>query len=77
MKTGWEGIPSLKTGIEMIRERSATIESVLTAVGGRVVCGAGEYEDLAPAVPAVSPAWSPVVRFAGHCSKAQLSSIDR
>jgi predicted amidohydrolase YtcJ len=42
------------------------IESVLTVVGGRPVYGAGPYAALAPALPPVSPAWSPVAHFGGH-----------
>ena len=43
-----------------------TIESVLTVTGGRVVYGVQEYAGLAPALPPVSPAWSPVARFGGY-----------
>ena len=42
-----------------------TIESVLTVVGGEVVHGAQEFASLAPPLPPVSPAWSPVARFGG------------
>jgi len=42
------------------------IESVLTITGGRIVHGAGSFEDLAPRLPAVSPLWSPVARFGGY-----------
>ena len=42
------------------------LESVLTVVNGKVVYGAGEYAPLAPALPAVSPAWSPVAAFGGY-----------
>jgi predicted amidohydrolase YtcJ len=42
------------------------LESVLTIVGGNVVHGTEEYTDLAPALPPVSPDWSPVARFGGY-----------
>ncbi len=49
----------------------SSIESALTVVGGNIVYGAAEFSGLAPALPPVSPAWSPVVRFGGHWAKAQ------
>ncbi|MEU9132250.1 amidohydrolase family protein, partial [Kitasatospora sp. NPDC048540] len=42
------------------------IESVLTVVGGRIVHGAQEHQGLAPDLPSVTPAWSPVARFGGY-----------
>ena len=45
-----------------------TIESALTIVGGEVVYAAQEYAALAPPLPPVSPAWSPVARFGGAAS---------
>ncbi|MFE4540928.1 amidohydrolase [Streptomyces scopuliridis] len=42
------------------------ISSVLTVVDGRVVFGEGEYRDLAPELPEVMPAWSPVKYFGGY-----------
>lgn len=42
------------------------LESVLTLVGGRVVYGSGEYASLSPALPPVSPDWSPVQAFGGY-----------
>jgi predicted amidohydrolase YtcJ/antibiotic biosynthesis monooxygenase (ABM) superfamily enzyme len=42
------------------------LESVLTVVGGRPVYGAGAYAGLAPALPPVSPAWSPVRHYGGY-----------
>ncbi|WP_335935041.1 amidohydrolase [Streptomyces sp. PTD5-9] len=42
------------------------IESVLTAVGGRIVYAADTYEGMDEAVPPVSPAWSPVAHFGGY-----------
>ena len=43
-----------------------SIEAVLTVTGGKVVYGAGEYAELAPELPPVSPAWSPVAAFSGY-----------
>jgi predicted amidohydrolase YtcJ len=42
------------------------LESALTVVNGKVVYGAGPFEKLAPALPAVSPAWSPVATYGGY-----------
>ncbi len=42
------------------------IESVLTIVGGKVVYGDRDYESLNPALPAVSPNWSPVAYYGGY-----------
>ncbi|QDT95914.1 amidohydrolase [Gimesia aquarii] len=47
-------------------DRIRELESVLTIVGGRVVHGSKEYGKLAPALPKVSPGWSPVTRFGGY-----------
>ncbi len=47
--------------VDKIRE----LESVLTVVGGRVVHGSEEFARHAPALPKVSPDWSPVARFGG------------
>jgi predicted amidohydrolase YtcJ len=43
-------------------ERIADITSVMTVLGGKVVHGSGGFRDLAPALPAPMPDWSP----AGH-----------
>jgi len=47
-------------------EKIKDLESVLTVVNGQVVYGAGEFEKLSPALPAVTPAWSPVRQFGGY-----------
>jgi hypothetical protein len=47
-------------------ERILHLESVLTLLGGKVVHGAGDFADLAPALPAPMPDWSPVRRFGGY-----------
>ena len=44
-------------------DRIASIESVLTLVGGRPVYGAGEFAALAPAALPVVPEWSPVKSY--------------
>ena len=46
----------------------SAIESVLTIVGGEVVFASQEFASLAPALPPVSPSWSPVARFGGAVS---------
>jgi predicted amidohydrolase YtcJ len=50
-------------------EKIRRMESVLTVVNGKVVYGAGPYTPLAPQLPAVSPAWSPVAAFGGYQGK--------
>jgi len=47
-------------------ERIKRMESVLTVVNGKVVYGAGAFAALAPRLPAVSPAWSPVATYGGY-----------
>ncbi|MEW6024567.1 MAG: amidohydrolase [Pseudomonadota bacterium] len=47
-------------------EKIKRMESLLTVVNGKVVYGAGEYAPLAPGLPAVSPAWSPVATYGGY-----------
>lgn len=42
------------------------ITAVLTAVGGKIVFGAGGYADLAPPLPRPMPDWAPVGRFGGY-----------
>lgn len=41
------------------------VESVLTVVGGKIVYGAAEFTKLDPALPPVSPDWSPVKQYGG------------
>ena len=50
----------------MPAEKIKNLESILTIVNGKVVYGAGAYGALAPQLPAVSPAWSPVSTFGGY-----------
>ena len=47
-------------------ERIKRLESLLTVVNGKVVYGAGSYAPLAPQLPPVSPAWSPVATYGGY-----------
>jgi predicted amidohydrolase YtcJ len=47
-------------------EKIKHLESVLTIVNGKVVYGAGPYKSLAPAMPAISPSWSPVRYYGGY-----------
>ncbi|MEU9671180.1 amidohydrolase [Streptomyces bobili] len=44
----------------------ASIESLLTVTGGRIVYAAAEYEGLDEELPPVSPTWSPVAHFGGY-----------
>jgi predicted amidohydrolase YtcJ len=50
-------------------EKIKDLESVLTIVNGKVVYGAGQYQSLAPQLPPVSPAWSPVGVYGGYQNK--------
>ncbi|MFW0716403.1 amidohydrolase [Pedobacter sp. N23S346] len=43
-----------------------TISSALTIVDGRVVFGTGNYSNLAPKLPEIVPAWSPLKYFGGY-----------
>ena len=47
-------------------EEIKAISSVLTLVGGEIVHGGGEFNDLAPPLPPASPEWSPIRAFGGH-----------
>jgi predicted amidohydrolase YtcJ len=47
------------------------ITSVLTVVGGKIVHASGSFESLAPALPAVSPSWSPVGIYGGYQSRSK------
>ncbi|MEM1023427.1 MAG: amidohydrolase [Myxococcota bacterium] len=52
----------LDCGAEQIRR----IESLLTVTGGKVVYATGPYEGMAPELPPIEPAWSPVAVFGGY-----------
>lgn len=47
-------------------EQIKDISAVLTVMDGRVVFGAQEYSPLAPPLPDILPAWSPVKHFGGY-----------
>jgi predicted amidohydrolase YtcJ len=51
------------------------ITAVLTAVGGQVVHGVGDYTGLAPPLPAAMPDWSPVKRFGGYQSPRRAEAV--
>jgi hypothetical protein len=53
-------------------EEIKDLESVLTIVGGKVVYGSAEFENLAPPVPAILPEWSPVVTSGGYAKPARV-----
>ncbi len=42
-----------------------TIQSELTVMDGQIVHGSGDFSDLSPALPKVSPSWSPVATYGG------------
>ncbi|MFD1327196.1 amidohydrolase [Mycoplana ramosa] len=46
-------------------DRIPSIERVLTVTGGQIVYGADSFGDLAPELPPIQPAWSPVAQFGG------------
>src|SRR3954469_811346 len=50
------------------------IESVLTVTGGKVVYGAGQYSNLSPPLPPVSPDWSPVKKYGGYAQSSRRTS---
>ncbi len=51
-------------------EEIRRINAVLTMVGGRVVYGEGDFDDLAPSLPPASPGWSPVNATASPAQRA-------
>jgi predicted amidohydrolase YtcJ len=46
------------------------LESVLTVMGGQIVHGSGEFGNLAPALPPISPDWSPTGKYGGSYHQA-------
>jgi len=52
-------------------KKIAQLQSLLTIVNGKVVYAQGAYRALAPQLPAVSPAWSPVATFGGYQNQAE------
>jgi predicted amidohydrolase YtcJ len=49
------------------------IESVLTVCDGKIVHASDEFSKLAPALPPVSPAWSPVARGHRYANEAPIA----
>ena len=43
-----------------------SISSVLTVMDGKVVFGAGDYSGIAPTLPDILPAWSPIKHYGGY-----------
>ncbi|OWT71512.1 MULTISPECIES: amidohydrolase [unclassified Achromobacter] len=50
------------------------ITAVLTVLGGKVVYGEGDYDDLSPELAPAMPDWSPVRHVGGYQARANLSS---
>jgi predicted amidohydrolase YtcJ len=50
----------------------AHLSSVLTLLGGKVVHGASDFADLAPALPPAAPDWAPVRTFGGYQDRAAM-----
>lgn len=53
------------------------IESVLTVVGGKIVYAADEYSSHDPALPALTPDWSPVNHLGGYGSLDWYRALGR
>ncbi|MCC6488500.1 MAG: amidohydrolase family protein, partial [Candidatus Hydrogenedentes bacterium] len=53
------------------------IESVLTVVGGKIVYGAQEFQDLDPAPLPVLPEWSPVNAYGGYGAPLDIRKAAR
>lgn len=51
-------------------EEIRRLESVLTVMGGQVVYAAEEFAALCPALPPVSPDWSPAGKYGAYCHHA-------
>ncbi|HEY3491144.1 MAG TPA: amidohydrolase [Candidatus Deferrimicrobiaceae bacterium] len=58
-------------------ERIKGIESVLTIVGGKIVYGAKEFQDLGPASLPVLPEWSPVKIYGGYGAPLDVGKAAR
>ena len=57
---------SPKITFSVPEENIKGIESVLTIVGGKIVYGAQEFQDLGPAPLPVLPEWSPIKVYGGY-----------
>ena len=58
-------------------EQVRRIESVLTVCDGKIVYAAGDYAELAPAIPSVSPDWSPVGRYGCYQNEVPAAHSER
>ncbi|PYJ85309.1 MAG: amidohydrolase [Verrucomicrobia bacterium] len=58
-------------------ERIKGIESVLTIIGGKIVYGAQEFQDLGPAPLPVLPEWSPVKVYGGYGAPLDIRKAAR
>ncbi len=47
-------------------ERIKNLESLLTIVDGKIVYGKDKFENYSPALPEISPDWSPVKYYGGY-----------
>jgi hypothetical protein len=56
-------------------DQISRIESVLTAVGGKIVYAAGPFEDQAAPLRESSVPWSPVQSFGGYYGGANAKSL--
>ena len=56
-------------------EEIKSLAAVLTIVGGRVVHGDQEFEDLAPSLPPAMPDWSPVRAYGGYHRAPVVASM--
>ena len=54
-------------------DETRRIESVLTVCDGKVTYAAGEFSGLNPALPPLSPDWSPVGRYVGYDNAPPLA----
>ena len=68
-------LPTMLT--DSLDEQVRRIESVLTVCDGKIVYAAGDYAELAPAIPSVSPDWSPVGRYGCYQNEAPAAHAER
>jgi predicted amidohydrolase YtcJ len=61
-----------KDFLKVPAEEIKSIEAVLTVTGGKIVYGASSFAKLAPTLPPVSPAWSPVAGFGGYYRESHV-----
>jgi len=58
-------------------EKIKSIESVLTIVGGKIVYGAQEFQNLGPAPLPVLPEWSPIKVYGGYGAPLDIRKAAR